>query len=482
MVHVLPHWNWSNGTTVEVWAYSNCDTVELFLNGVSKGVQTVGSSMHLSWSVPWASGTLQAKGTKGGTVVYDQVVTAGAANKVVLSVDRSTIQGSGEDLAYVTADIQDASGNFVPTASNTVNFSVSGPGKLVGVDNGNAISLESYKGTSRQAFSGKCLAIIQSTGGAGTITLTASSSGLTGASVNISAQGGATATPSFTPTAGPSPTPTNTPVPSLAQGKTASADSSEAANPAANGNDGNTGTRWCAADGNANHWWKVDLGASYALTGSEVMWEFARNYKYKVEVSTDNTTWTMASDKTASTNAAQTQTDSFSATARYVRITATGLPTSPVTWACFFEFRVFGGGSGPTNTPTNTPTAGPTATRTNTPTSGPTLTPSQGASPTRTPTPGLTSTPTGTTPPGGTSTPTPVLISAPFTQDGAGTFYWQASNLGSYINSWNLTNLTVNGVNFTNLYVAASALPAKINGYWYISYTSTVAYGHFEAK
>jgi type V secretory pathway adhesin AidA len=59
-----------------------------------------------------------------------------------------------------------------------------------------------------------------------------------------------------------------------------------------------------------------------------------------------------------------------------------------------------------------------------------------------------------------------VLISAPFTQDGAGTFYWQASNLGAYINSWNLSNLTVNGVNLTNLYVAAASLPAKINGYW----------------
>jgi hypothetical protein len=86
----------------------------------------------------------------------------------------------------------------------------------------------------------------------------------------------------------------------------------------------------------------VDLGASHALTGSEVMWEFARNYKYKVEVSTDNATWTLVVDKTATTGTAQTQTDNFTATARYVRITVTGLPTSPATWASFFEFRVFG--------------------------------------------------------------------------------------------------------------------------------------------
>jgi len=143
----------------------------------------------------------------------------------------------------------------------------------------------------------------------------------------------------------------------IAQGKTASADSSQAANPVASGNDGSTTTRWCAADGNLNHWWKVDLGASYALSGSEVMWEKSGLvYKYKVEVSTDNTNWTLKVDKTANTSTAQTQNDPFTATARYVRITVTGLSTSPVAWASFFEFRVFDTTSGPTATPTRTPT------------------------------------------------------------------------------------------------------------------------------
>jgi hypothetical protein len=101
-------------------------------------------------------------------------------------------------------------------------------------------------------------------------------------------------------------------------------------------------------------------------------------------------------------------------------------------------------------------TAGPTATRTITPTITPTGGP--GCSP-------VTST-----------------ITAPFTYDGAGAFCWQSTNLGAYINSWNLTSLTVNGVTETNVYVAAGSLPAKINGYWYVSYNSTVSYGHFEAK
>ncbi|MGC1374590.1 MAG: hypothetical protein WA821_00075, partial [Anaerolineales bacterium] len=61
-------------------------------------------------------------------------------------------------------------------------------------------------------------------------------------------------------------------------------------------------------------------------------------------------------------------------------------------------------------------------------------------------------------------------------------FCWQSSNLGAYINSWNVTSLTVNGVSFTNVYTAAGSLPAKINGYWYVSYNSSVSYGHFETK
>jgi hypothetical protein len=159
------------------------------------------------------------------------------------------------------------------------------------------------------------------------------------------------ATPTRTPTrtntpTGPTRTPTRTPTPggvtNLALGKVASADSVQSTNPVANGNDGNTSTRWAAANGSTGHWWKVDLGASHPLTGSEVMWEFARNYKYRVEVSSDNVSWVTVADRTASTSIAQTQTDNFTATARYVRITVTGLVVDPVTWASFFEFRVFG--------------------------------------------------------------------------------------------------------------------------------------------
>jgi mannan endo-1,4-beta-mannosidase len=150
---------------------------------------------------------------------------------------------------------------------------------------------------------------------------------------------------------------------------------------------------------------------------------------------------------------------------------------------------------GVTNTPTRTPTVGITNTPTRTLTAGITLTPTRTPTvgitntPTRTPTVvGITNTPTRTLTPtvvptgGPTCNPVTSSITAPFTYDGTGTFCWQSSNLGTYINSWNLTTLSINGTNFTNLYVAAGSYPAKINGYWYVSYNSTVTYGHFEAK
>ncbi len=163
---------------------------------------------------------------------------------------------------------------------------------------------------------------------------------------------------------------------------------------------------------------------------------------------------------------------------------------------------VFPGGNNPTNTPTNTPTRTPTATTgpTNTPTRTPTGTPTRTNTPigptntpTRTPTrtntpigptntPTRTATATATSSGGSTCSPVTATITAPFTFDGAGTFCWQSSNLGSYINNWNMQSLTINGVNFTGTYVPASSYPPKINGFWYVSYVGNFPWSHFEAK
>jgi beta-galactosidase len=190
MVHVLPHWNWSAGTSVWVWVYSNCDTVELFLNGVSQGSKTIGSNTtRLEWNVAWASGTLRAEGKRSGTVVATQEIkTASSAAQVKLTADRTRISADGRDLVFVTADIQDTNGVFVPTGNNSVAFAVSGPGNLVGVDNGDSTDTTSYASATRKAFGGKVLAIVQSTGQPGQITISATSSGLTAGSASATAQ------------------------------------------------------------------------------------------------------------------------------------------------------------------------------------------------------------------------------------------------------------------------------------------------------
>src|SRR5450631_840490 len=192
MVHIVPmDWTtWTAGTSVTVWVYSNADSVELFLNGTSLGSKTTSATTaHLQWSVNFATGTLQAKATKGGTVVAtDTVKTAGSAAKLALSPDRASITADGRDLSYVEVDIEDAQGVVVPKANNTISVAVSGPGTLVGMDAGDSTNHDSYKGTSHAAFNGKLMAIVQASGTPGTVTVTASSGSLTSGTAAITTQ------------------------------------------------------------------------------------------------------------------------------------------------------------------------------------------------------------------------------------------------------------------------------------------------------
>ena len=149
--------------------------------------------------------------------------------------------------------------------------------------------------------------------------------------------------------------------PNVAITKTASTDSGAAT--AANGNDDSIYTAWRADDGATGHYYQVDLGAAYSLSGSEVVWEAPYQIQYKVEVSADGTTWTTAVDKTSNSSNAQTQTDAFSQSAkRYVRITITGLPSG--VYASINEFRVFGvagGGTTPAAFAQSSPAASATS-------------------------------------------------------------------------------------------------------------------------
>ncbi len=188
VLHLFPHWNWTPGKTVDVWAYyNNADEVELFVNGKSQGIKKKeGDQLHVMWRVQYAPGSIKAISRKNGKVVLtSEIKTAGKPAKIVVSADRSNIKADGDDLSFVTVKILDADGNLVPDAANDVKFSVTGDGSIAGVDNGSETSLESFKADHRKAFNGLCLLVVKSSEKAGSIHITASSDGLQSASVQV---------------------------------------------------------------------------------------------------------------------------------------------------------------------------------------------------------------------------------------------------------------------------------------------------------
>jgi beta-galactosidase len=214
MVHLFPHWNWKGreGQFIPVTCYTNCDTVELFLNGKSVGgkgyrfprygmeghygnssprsrVMRTTSDLHLTWDVPYEPGTLKAVGTRAGeTVAIMEITTTGEPAQVVLFADRNSIIADLRDVVHITAEVQDDHGRVVPSAENVITFEVQGEGKLIGVDNGDPRSHESFKAKQRAAFSGLCLAIVQSNSTGGPIRVTASSPSLKPYTVMVEAK------------------------------------------------------------------------------------------------------------------------------------------------------------------------------------------------------------------------------------------------------------------------------------------------------
>ncbi|MDN0197754.1 glycoside hydrolase family 2 TIM barrel-domain containing protein [Streptomyces sp. S.PNR 29] len=218
MVHLLPMtWNHAKGDTVEVWAYANVGTVELFLNGKSLGTRkfdtkkTVdgrvyletteatgddktftdgpypgsytspnGSAgkLHLTWKVPYEPGELRAVARRDGRVVATDVLrTAGAPHAIRLTPDRTSLAADGRSLVFVTAEVVDRRGTVVPGAEHLIAFEVTG-GSLAGLDNGRQESAERYQASTRTAFHGKALAIVRSGTKAGTVKVTARADGL----------------------------------------------------------------------------------------------------------------------------------------------------------------------------------------------------------------------------------------------------------------------------------------------------------------
>jgi len=192
LLHLLPHWNWEGreGQPIAVWAHSNCDRVELFLNGRSQGVREVVRNRHVEWSVPYAPGVIEAHGYRNGKVILrERRETAGPAAALRLTADRSRLKADGQDVAIFKVEVLDAKGRPVPRADDLVMFELSGPGQVIGVGNGNPTSHEPDVASQRKAFNGLCQAIVRTRrGAAGEVRVTASATGLKGASVVLRAE------------------------------------------------------------------------------------------------------------------------------------------------------------------------------------------------------------------------------------------------------------------------------------------------------
>lgn len=169
--------------------YSNAGEVELFLNDTSLGKKaTRKDGGALNWQVPYQTGILKAVATNNGKqVATDLVRTAGKAAKIVLIPDRKSLTTGFDDVANVEVQVIDANGTVVPTAADSIQFTVDGPGKISGVDSGNIMSTERFQASTRKAYQGRALAILRATG-EGDIKLTATVEGLAPVTLGIAAK------------------------------------------------------------------------------------------------------------------------------------------------------------------------------------------------------------------------------------------------------------------------------------------------------
>ncbi|MGA8939085.1 MAG: glycoside hydrolase family 2 TIM barrel-domain containing protein [Acidobacteriaceae bacterium] len=172
----------------DVEVYSNAEQVELRLNGRSLGSQAIHTDASpRSWQVAFVAGTLRAIATNGGKVVAtDEVRTAGAPARVVLSADSKMIAPGWENVDYLTATVVDGHGVVVPNATNLVTFHVRGQGFIAAVDNGDNTSHESFQGDQRSAFHGRSIAFLKARASGGSIEVTASSPELIPGVVSLS--------------------------------------------------------------------------------------------------------------------------------------------------------------------------------------------------------------------------------------------------------------------------------------------------------
>ena len=197
-LHIFPHWNLQGheGEEVELWAYSNCDEVELTVNGKKLGRQTMPKNGHLKWKATYQPGRVVAYGYKNGhRIMTETIETTKPAYKTVLKTENQAMAADGRDLAVITVEIHDQKGRIVPDACPMLNFRIDGDARILGVGNGDPMYLgqdhpntKDCKEFGIPAFNGLAQVIVQSTGKPSAITLSCLSDGLKTSSISITAR------------------------------------------------------------------------------------------------------------------------------------------------------------------------------------------------------------------------------------------------------------------------------------------------------
>ena len=188
VLHIFPHWNLQGheGEEVEVWAYSNCDEVELTVNGKKLGRQPMPRNGHLKWKAIYQPGKVVAMGYKNGKrILTEKIETTKHAAKIVMKTDRQMITADGRDVSVVTIELHDQNGRIVPDACNMLKFTLEGNGRIIGAGNGDPQYMgedhpkdKDCRAFSIPAFNGLAQVLIQSSQEPSALRLTANGEGL----------------------------------------------------------------------------------------------------------------------------------------------------------------------------------------------------------------------------------------------------------------------------------------------------------------
>lgn len=178
---VEPLWNYKEGQNISVNAFSNCEEVELFLNNKSLGTAKMADFQNrtISWDVPFENGTLRAVAKNGGKEVASyELKTTGSPVTITARCDKKSLKADRQDLAHVFINICDEEGNTVYSADNEITCEITGPVKLLGMEDSNPSNIEDYKDNKQHTFHGKLLIYLQATDKVGKVTIKLSSPGL----------------------------------------------------------------------------------------------------------------------------------------------------------------------------------------------------------------------------------------------------------------------------------------------------------------